>query len=206
MRVNANVANLPRKEVSEFLVGTVLVKGVAVLSSIMFFNFEVASCWIENIDSNLCDNTATAANYLGLYAIMAQSILIVRQTVPKDVRKMVSVTKEEVATMNLNIKEQIQVSLVVISLVCTLALLSSLGVSSMPSRLNGNIGQVGLATSGMILLVEILTLNNAEMRQDKAKSEATSYQLKRWGQKPRVLLLFYKKRLIDNNGNHSRPS
>ena len=155
------VAGLPSPvELSDFLLG-LLLRTSASVSTIVFFMFEVLSCWIENGFDEVCQNTSSAAMWLSIFLVIGTLMSIASCAAPKVVRDQVTVTKERIATFNLKKKEAIQLFMLIVVGVIALSLLSSLGVRSEPSGFNNNAGLVGVCCSGGILIIEATSLVRA---------------------------------------------
>ena len=89
LKLRESAAKLPPQELSDFLCQTVLVKGTAAMGTMLFFSFEIVSCFIseDSFDNGQCVNTSNAAMYLSVYLTILTTSSILSKTVPKIVNR-----------------------------------------------------------------------------------------------------------------------
>ena len=89
LKLRESVAKLPPQELSDFLCQAVLVKCTAAMGTMLFFSFEIVSCFISqgSLDSEMCINTSNAAGYLSVYLAVLTTMSIASKTVPKSVQR-----------------------------------------------------------------------------------------------------------------------
>lgn len=127
------------------------------MTSIVFFVFEVISCWVEQEDTRLCTNTSNAALFLSVFVILGELVSLISQAVPSVMSQEIALTKERVAAFKLNIKEKLQLTCGIIGGSAALVSLSSLGVAGEPNSSNFIAGMVGLVPFTIIFFIEAWT-------------------------------------------------
>ena len=149
------ISKLPHVELSNFLVSALLIKGAACMATVLFFAFELISCWIEEIDdTTFCNNTSTAALYLSTFLMFSTFLGIISKALSRSERGEIILTKERLATFNLNFKEKLQICCLQVVAWCAMLLLSSLGVASEYNNTNTLVGMVGLVLLVFIFVIE----------------------------------------------------
>jgi len=177
-RLRTTIAKLPPKELSGFLVQTIFVKCAACLATIVFFLFEDITCWMEETDDTLCKNTSTAALYLSIIILIATLTSVIRRSAQDEVRKELSISKERLASFDLDVKEKVELGCLFITAAASLILLSSLGVSSEQNPANIYTGMIGFAGFTVIFFIETSELLQAEERRSSGISTSSSRRLK----------------------------
>lgn len=160
LKVRRIIALLPEIELSNFLVFTLLAKGAACFTSIMFFTFEILSCWLQADDRNYCANTSYAALFLSSYVVVLTCFSIVKGAAPEAVWLKMAMTKERLASLNLTKKETLQFGCFAITSICALGLFSSL-VAAQPNDTNLIVGMIGVISMLVAFIVEFTVLVQA---------------------------------------------
>lgn len=80
-----------------------IVKGSAAIGPMLFFAFEVISCFIDHnlIDNRQCRNTNSAALYLSAYLGFLTAISLAYKTVPMSVQRVMAWELSSIATLEL---------------------------------------------------------------------------------------------------------
>jgi len=186
LKIRGGLSELSREDLSNFLVNRWLAMGAACMTTILFFLFEVISCWIENEDDSYCSNSLEAASYLSVFLIVFNLTSVIRRAVPVEVRSAMEITKERIASFHLKKREMLQTVLLALAGGCTLYLLSSLGVFKPYDSKCYLAGMVGLVTLAINFVVEAKTLvhkgghsgssgggGEASVRRDRKLSSGT---------------------------------
>ncbi|GMH57466.1 hypothetical protein TL16_g02385 [Triparma laevis f. inornata] len=192
MGLRQSIAKLPKDELSEFLVHVLLVNGAGCLTTILFFLCELVSCWIEEADEKdgeeenaqntttadidhgphyLCANTDNASLWLSIFLVFAMMITVMSRAVPRATRNSVAMTKERLATLDVDKKEALQGFLFIIVGVASLFLLSTLGVAGDSTATNLYLGMGGGAAFTLIFVIETVILLAQNNKQSLLESE-----------------------------------
>ena len=165
MRLASLVAasKLPPQGLSDFLCQTVLVKGTAAMSTMLFFSFETVSCFISqnSLDNGQCSNTSTAAMYLSVYLAIITTLSIANKAVSKNVQRESAWELSMIASLKgLKWWQPLQGGFVMVTALVSLYFLSILGVegdkNSSTIFIVGGLGGASLVTAliiGMTMLV-----------------------------------------------------
>ncbi|GMI13078.1 hypothetical protein TrLO_g1890 [Triparma laevis f. longispina] len=171
MKMRAVEAQLPPKELSDFLSQSIIVKGVAAMGPMVLFSFEAASCFISvptYAEEGTCNNTSTAAVWLSTYLALFTLISVCTKAVPKIVQKELSLTWVEIASMDVSRVRILQGGLIIITSICALYMLSNLGVVGPEQDLVIRVGGVGGSCLGLNVLVILLSEESTVERQQNA--------------------------------------
>ena len=99
LKLRKKVTNLPVKELSTFLLNTILTRGLAALLPMIFFSFETLSCFsVYSLTvKKVCRSSAAATFYLSLYlsGFLLQSII--SKALPRTVQSNEYVKYEDLA-------------------------------------------------------------------------------------------------------------
>lgn len=129
---------LSRREVSDFLLRSVVIEGAACLTTAQFFSFETISCLVvqeAEEDQTLCKNTATSSLFLSAFLILWLINGMLRASAPRSMRIKLGMTKERLAAYDLTNTEKVQGGCVGFTLMCAMFLLSSLAKSAYDNRI-----------------------------------------------------------------------
>ena len=107
------------------------------------------------------------AVYLSCYVAMMTASSAVRKVVPSEERETV-LTYEILAGMRLKWFQQLQGLMATLTILASMFLFSSLGVKGKYSFKYNTIGYIGLITTAIYLLIDILTLVSEQRRQPAA--------------------------------------
>jgi len=171
LKMRRSIKNLPKTQMSDFLVHSLLVKGVACLTTVAFFMFEVISCWINypgKEEGKQCKNTQNSSVSLSAILILATLTSIIGKAVPKEVSDESSMTKERLAEFDMKKREQLQFALNGMTGLCSLRLLSELGVAGPESNFVMNVGLVGGACAAVVFIVEVRVLLKSHLESIKS--------------------------------------
>ncbi|GMH85340.1 hypothetical protein TrST_g846 [Triparma strigata] len=163
LKLRALAAQRTPAELSELL--CFVLKSIAGgAASILYFTFEGVSCYAQDEDGlnqlgegYECRNSQIGAVYLSCYVAIMTASSAVRKVVPSEERETV-LTYEILAVMRLKWFQQLQGLMATLTILASMFLFSSLGVKGKFSFKYSTIGYIGLITTGMYFLIDILTL------------------------------------------------
>ena len=146
------------KQLSNFLVNGVLVRGSAVLTTELFLLFEAVACLLEEEDKTMCRNTIEVASFASILAILMAIFILSKWIVPREVKQRMDLTKERLARFSLTKVETFQCGLLGLIGMCAINLLSSLGLA-VPYTYTTLYTGIAAIISGLLLLVtEAITI------------------------------------------------
>jgi len=154
------ISNLPPAKLSSFLVNTLVVRGTAGFSSVVFFKFEVISCWIEH-SGDLCNSTSSAAIWLSVYVLELTTIAIISAPTAETSSP---ITKERVAILAINRRETLEGFCFTVAGCCALILLSTLGVASANYTTNTFTGMAGMVALFVVTWLRISDLRRTDLQ------------------------------------------
>ncbi|GMI04853.1 hypothetical protein TrVE_jg13375 [Triparma verrucosa] len=161
LKLRESVAKLPRQELSDFLCQAVLVKCTAAMGTMLFFSFEIVSCFISqgSLDSEMCVNTSNAALCLSLYLAILTVLSGANKTAPKSVQRDLAWELSSIASLKgLKWWHQIQGGLMIIMAISSLYLLSVLGVEGNENSMVEIVGWMGTISIGFAFLINATML------------------------------------------------
>ncbi|GMH82038.1 hypothetical protein TrST_g3249 [Triparma strigata] len=168
LKLRASAAELPPDELSDFLCQTVLLKGSASVGPMIFFSFETVSCFISqgSVSDGKCSDTARASLYLSVYLLVLTTLSIFSKSTPRSVQRATAWEYSAVATLNLKWWQKLQGGLMAVTALCSLYLLSALGVERDLRSNIGNVGAIGFLALMFAVLIGMFSLNDTlEVRQ-----------------------------------------
>ncbi|GMH63274.1 hypothetical protein TL16_g03669 [Triparma laevis f. inornata] len=170
LKLRESAGRLPPEELSEFLCQTVLVKGTATIGPMIFFSFETVSCFIAQssyVDGLYgCSDTARASLYLSVYLLVLTTLSIFSKSTPKSVQRATAWEYSAVATLNLKWWQKLQGGLMAVTALCSLYLLSALGVERDLRSNVGNVGALGFIILMLAVIIGMFSLSDTlEVRQ-----------------------------------------
>ncbi|GMI14762.1 hypothetical protein TrLO_g4328 [Triparma laevis f. longispina] len=166
LRLRKAASQLPPEQLSRFLTKTVLLNGTACLGPIVFFSFETISCFIGqgSIDNGNCTNTSRAVLYLSSYLLIMTAMSIGSNSIALSAQRYSSWTYEEVATLKVRWWQKVQGGLLLSTALCSLYLLTALGVEGDENSLISLLGIVGGTTISAVVLMNILIWTQTHRR------------------------------------------
>jgi len=176
---------LPGHFFNAFIVDTLLTSGSACLTTLGFLDFEYATCLIEEEDASYCNNTANAALCLSIFLVVATLMQIAQKTVPTSIRMANAMTKEKVASFDLNGKETVQAACFSFTGVSALFLLSSLGIPGEPNQWNFWVGTIGALVLLLAAGIEMKEITRTKVEEIDATVERHLNALNKLGESRR---------------------
>ena len=108
LKVRKKASQLPPVKLSNFLCNTVLQGGVKAMAPMIFFNFEIVSCYTSTMfDDGKCNNTSRAALALSLYLCIIPITAIRSKALSREERGE-GLTYERLTILRLKPREKIQ--------------------------------------------------------------------------------------------------
>ncbi|GMI01521.1 hypothetical protein TrVE_jg12109 [Triparma verrucosa] len=127
------------------------------MGPMLFFSFEVVSCFISqgSFDNGQCTNTSASALYLSSYLAIFTNLSIVSKAVPRSVQKSTAFELSALCTLELELWQKVQGICVSVSALASLYLLSALGVEGDENPLVWIAGGFGLVSIGVAWLINL---------------------------------------------------
>ena len=180
LKLRKKAAQLPSRELSNFLCNTVLLGGISAVAPIIFFAFEVMSCFASfNFNFSQggnCDNTLWAALWLSIYLVIMTGASIASKTVSWELRGE-GLTYKSLAILRLKWRQKFQGALGVIVALASMYLFSVLGVQGKPNDVDiPFIGIAGGAAIFIAALIEMFTIAFGESVGGKEQTVASLVQ------------------------------
>jgi len=177
LKLRRKSAKLSRSQLSTFLVHGVFAEFIACSTTIIFFTFEVFSCWIEEERGN-CARSSSAALYLSAFVVFHSLVTLSSKAVSSEVRNQVALRKERIATLNLNMKETLQMAFTVSMSICGIILFSSLGVPGKGTAVDSLAGQIGTFLVSAVFILEAMTILKTDDTRESSLASRSGLELR----------------------------
>jgi len=179
IKLRDSVASLPKEKIHEFLVDTIMQRGLGVIVTMVFFSFETISCLaVQGLGENavLCANTSHASAFLSGYLVLFVMQSIAVKAVPTSISESSVLTFEEVARLdNFKKRQKIQGFLIITTGLCSFFLLSYVGSEAQPNSSVAIVGSVGgILLCGQAIMVMFVLTTKMKHRQERTGQSLSS--------------------------------